>query len=167
MTSPEVVKVVISHRKINDFESSALILSLLFITPSGAPIRLQKPLRLSPTPSSEGYQINCFSQRAFKITSRWIWTPKCSPKASPNPFQNWNKNGVPRWVHSILKRSHFLDRFWTSLEAILHVKMVPKSFKIKEYWRHVRLNLDSVWNMFRLSLDQASTTFRHSLEFKG
>ena len=65
----QVVKIVIFLRKINDFEESAILLSLLFPPSFGPPMRPQKPFKMKPKSGSEGYEIKLPFEKAFKNDS--------------------------------------------------------------------------------------------------
>ena len=67
--SLEVVKIVIFLRKSNDFEESAILLSLLFPPSFGPPMRPQKPFKMKPKSGSEGYEIKFLFEKAFKNDS--------------------------------------------------------------------------------------------------
>ena len=69
MRSLEVVKIVIFLRKINDFEESATLLSLLFPPSFGPPMRPQKPFKIRPKSGSDGYEMKFLFEKAFKNDS--------------------------------------------------------------------------------------------------
>ena len=69
MRSLEVVKIVIFHRKINDFEESATLQSLRILPPFGPSMRPQKFLKINPKSGSEGYEIKLLFEKAFKNDS--------------------------------------------------------------------------------------------------
>ena len=89
-TSLEVVKIMFFLRKINDFEGSAIIGSLLFTSSFWPPMRCQKPSKMGPKSTSEAYQIRLLFAKAFKIASNTNFgskmTSQSSPKSAPNRF---------------------------------------------------------------------------------
>ena len=107
-----------SSEKINDFEVSALILSLPLNPLFGSFGRLQKLLNTSPQSTSEGYQIQLRLERSFVIASKTDFDSKMTRVAYRC---NGNHDARP-----------FLDSFrilwepsWTSFGAILDLKMIP------------------------------------------
>ena len=72
----------------NDFEGSAIIVSLLFTPSFGPPMRCPKPFKMNPKSTSEGYQIRLLFAKAFKIASKTNFgsnmTSQSSPKSAPN-----------------------------------------------------------------------------------
>ena len=87
-TSLEVLKLLIFHGEINDFEGSAINASLLFTPSFGPSMRYQKPLKMRHKSTSEGYQIKLCFKKAFKIASETDFDAKMasqtSPKSAPN-----------------------------------------------------------------------------------
>ena len=88
--SLEVVKIVFFLRKINDFEGSAIIVFLLFTPSFWSPMRCQKPFKMNPKSTSEGYQIRLLFTKASKIASKTNFgsnmTSQSSLKSAPNRF---------------------------------------------------------------------------------
>ena len=88
MTSLEVVKIVIFLWKINDFEGSAINVSLPFTPSFGPSMRYQKPFKMSPTSTSEGYQIRLLFSKAFKIASKTDFCSKITSQSSSKSVPN-------------------------------------------------------------------------------
>ena len=113
--SLEVVKIVFFLRKINDFEGSAIIVFLLFSPSFWAHMRCQKPFKMSPKSTSEGYQIRLLFAKAFKIASKInfgsIMTSQGSPKSTPNR----SKQGRARPLEAKTQFRSILDLFGSDL----------------------------------------------------
>ena len=114
-TSLQVVEIVFFLWKINDFEGSAIIVFLLFSPSFWAHMRCQKPFKMSPKSTSEGYQIRLLFAKAFKIASKTnfgsIMTSQGSPKSTPNR----SKQGIARPLEAKTQFRSILDLFGSDL----------------------------------------------------
>ena len=111
MGSLEVVKVVIFIGKINDFEESTTIQSLRITPPFGPPMRPQKPLKMRPKSTSEGYQIKLLFEKAFKNASDSDFDSKITPKPPPQSRPKQLQKLSPPPFDTILQFRSILDHF--------------------------------------------------------
>ena len=88
----EVVQIVIVLRKFNDFEGSALILSLPWNPLFGSFGRSQKPFKRSPKSISEGYQIRLIFAKAFKIASKTDFDSKMTSQSPSKRLPKRHQN---------------------------------------------------------------------------
>ena len=114
-TSLEVVKIVFFLWKINDFEGSAIIVFLLFTPSFWPPMRCQKPFKMSPKSTSEGYQIRLLFAKAFKIASKINFGSNMTSRGSPKSTPNRSKQGIARPLEANTQFRSILDLFGRDL----------------------------------------------------
>ena len=114
-TSLEVVEIVFILRKINDFEGSAIIVFLLFSPSFWAHMRYQKPFKMSPKSTSEGYQIRLLFTKAFKIASKINFGSNMTSRGSPKSTPNRSKQNVARPLKAKTQFRLILDLFGSDL----------------------------------------------------
>ena len=114
-TCLDVVKLIFFFRKINDFEGSAIIVSLLFTPSFGPPMRCPKPFKMSPKSTSEGYQIRLLFAKAFKIASKTNFGSIMTSQGSPKSIPNRSKQGIARPLEAKTQFRSILDLFGSDL----------------------------------------------------
>ena len=140
--SLEVVKIVFFLRKINDFEGSAIIVFLLFTPSFWPPMRCQKPFKMSPKSTSEGYQIRFLFAKASMIASSIDFGSKMTSQTTPKSVKKlFLTLGAPPLEATTQFRS-ILDPFGSDLGP--HWGRFWKPEWLQNHW--MKLNFKRFWH---------------------